>query len=196
MLRVERLSVLGLEPVSFEVEDGACLAVQGASGSGKSLLLRAIADLDPNGGEVELDGLRRSDLPAPRWRERVCYLATDSGWWSERVGDHVRDWDAIAGDLAPLGLPEACRDWPVSQLSTGERQRLALLRALAIAPRVLLLDEPTSALDAAATTAAENLIAARRASGLIVVWVTHDGEQARRVASRRLLVENGAVKLQ
>ncbi len=196
MLRVDHLAVLGLEPVSFEVGDGACLAVQGPSGSGKSLLLRAIADLDPNGGEVELDGLRRSDLPAPQWRERVCYLATDSGWWGETVADHVRDWQAIAGELEALGLPESCRDWPVSQLSTGERQRLALLRALAIAPRVLLLDEPTSALDTAATAAVEKLIAARRADGLIVIWVTHDGEQAQRVASRRLLVENGAVKPQ
>ena len=168
MLGVRGLGVPGLEPVTFDLETGGCLAIQGASGSGKSRLLRAIADLDPNTGEVRLDDASRADLPAP-------------------------DWDAIADELEPLGLPSECRDWPVSRLSTGERQRLALLRALAIGPRVLLLDEPTSGLDEAATRAVEALIARRRADGLAVVWVTHDAQQARRVGQRVLLVRRGEV---
>ena len=83
-----------------------------------------------------------------------------------------------------LGLPDDCGPWPIQRLSTGERQRLGLVRALMLHSRVLLLDEPTSALDAASAAAVESLIAERASSGTSVVWSTHDNAQARRVASR------------
>ena len=73
------------------------------------------------------------------------------------------------------------------------RQRLALVRALVRRPRVLLLDEPTAALDAAARTAVEEMLAARRAEGVAMLWVTHDADQAHRVASRRLVLVAGRV---
>jgi ABC-type iron transport system FetAB ATPase subunit len=77
--------------------------------------------------------------------------------------------------------------WQVSRLSTGEKQRLALARALMNQPRVLLLDEPTASLDAANTQVVEALIAGyRRDSGTAVLWVSHDAEQAARVADRQL----------
>jgi len=193
MLSVRGLQVPHLEPVSFELDTGRCLAVQGPSGSGKSLLLRALADLDPGDGAVALDGTDRTALPAPTWRRRVVYLATDAGWWLETVGGHFADWEAIAPALAELGLPGDCRDWPVAQLSTGERQRLALLRALAIGPRVLLLDEPTSGLDPDTTTAVEALLTARKRAGLTLVWVTHDAAQAARVGDQVRQVRNGAL---
>lgn len=194
MLVARELAPQRLEPVSFSLADGECIAVQGASGSGKTLLLRALADLDPSGGEVELDGVGRATLPAPAWRRRVCYVATESGWWADVVDDHFADWAAIEDQLEPLGLSPAYRERAVAGLSTGERQRLALLRALAIRPRVLLLDEPTGALDAAATEAVEALVARRAAAGLGIVWVTHDRDQAGRVGARRLVVERGRVR--
>jgi phosphate-transporting ATPase len=184
LLRVEGLGFPGLAPASFQMPAGGILVLRGASGSGKSRLLRAIADLDPSEGQVFLDGAARDGLPAPAWRRKVCYLATESGWWAERVVDHFAGWEAIADRLDALGLPAECRDWPISRLSTGERQRLALLRALAVGPKVLLLDEPTGALDPAATKAVEALIAKLCREGLGVIWVTHDAEQA-----ERLLVE-------
>ncbi len=80
------------------------------------------------------------------------------------------------------------------RLSTGERLRLALVRALIVRPRVLLLDEPTAALDAASVMAVESLIKTRMRAGLAVLWVTHDAEQAKRVAHRLLVVEAGQVE--
>jgi phosphate-transporting ATPase len=120
-------------------------------------------------------------MPAPAWRRKVCYLATESGWWAERVADHFAGWEAIADRLDALGLPAECRDWPISRLSTGERQRLALLRTLAVGPMVLLLDEPTGALDPEATAAVEALVAKLYQEGVGVIWVTHDPEQAERL---------------
>ena len=84
--------------------------------------------------------------------------------------------------------------WPIARLSTGERLRLALVRALIIRPKVLLLDEPTAALDAASVAAVESLIATRIRTGLAVLWVTHDAGQARRIARRQLVVEAGSVR--
>src|SRR5208282_3582871 len=88
MLQVENLSVPGLAPMSFSLQTGECVAVRGASGAGKTLLLRAIADLDPNSGGVRLDGVDRSVMRAPLWRRRVGYLPAEPGWWTDRIGEH------------------------------------------------------------------------------------------------------------
>ena len=191
-LSVRALSRPGLQPVSLSIGRGECVALSGPSGSGKTLLLRAIADLDPNTGTVLLAGEDRGSMAAPGWRRRVIYVATEPGWWAQTVAEHFADWTA-ARELAPrLGLPEACGGWPVQRLSTGERQRLGLIRALVLKPAVLLLDEPTSALDPDAAAAVEAAIDRIRArDGTAVLWVTHDGGQAMRVAGRRLTMEGG-----
>ena len=174
--------------VSFDLQDGECVALQGPSGVGKTLLLRAIADLDPNEGEVRLDGTPREAMPAPLWRRRVTYLAAEAGWWADVVQDHFSGWDDALPLVTRLGLPCSCGPWTVQRLSTGEKQRLALVRALMLRSRVLLLDEPTSALDPASAAAVESLIAERISDGTSVVWSTHDNAQAPRVASRILVM--------
>ena len=78
-------------------------------------------------------------------------------------------------------------------MSTGERLRLALVRALMMRPKVLLLDEPTAALDSASGAAVESLISYYMQTGVAVLWVTHDEMQAKRIARRRLVVEAGRV---
>ncbi|WBL79151.1 ATP-binding cassette domain-containing protein [Bradyrhizobium xenonodulans] len=185
MLTVSGLKRLHIS-ASFDLQDGECVALQGPSGVGKTLLLRSIADLDPNEGTVKLDGTLREAMPAPAWRKRVTYLAVEPGWWSDIVQEHFSGWDDALPLVTRLGLPDDCGPWPIQRLSTGERQRLGLVRALMLRSRVLLLDEPTSALDPASAAAVESLIAERISNGTSVIWSTHDNAQARRVGSRIL----------
>ena len=194
MLQIENLSVPGLRPVSFTLGAGECVALHGPSGAGKTLLLRAIADLDPNSGSVSLNGVDRNAMPAPFWRRRVGYLPAEPGWWADRIGEHFDDWTNAVPLVLRLGLSADAWEWLVSRASTGERARLALIRALIAAPQVLLLDEPTAALDAVAVAAVEGLIAERIAGGLSVIWVTHDAAQGARLAKRGLAIEAGEVR--
>ncbi len=182
-----------LQPVSFELGAGECVAVRGASGSGKTAMLRALADLDPTDGTVGLDGVDRMAMPAPDWRRRVTYVAAESAWWADVVRQHFADWAGACETAAVLGLAAECGDWPVARLSTGEKQRLGFLRAFMQKPAVLLLDEPTSGLDADATAAVETLVRRHLADSGAALWVTHDRAQARRLAHRVLEVDDGLV---
>ena len=191
MLSVRDLHRPDLVDASLDVADRECVAVRGPSGSGKTLLLRAIADLDPNDGTVTVDGRSREAMPAPQWRRLVVYVPAEPGWWAETVGAHFPDWPRAASLLDAFGLPRSSHGWPIARLSTGERQRLALIRALLVRPRVLLLDEPTSGLDPDGVAAVEREILACTAGGASALWVTHDPVQARRVARRCLWMDHG-----
>ena len=194
ILQVRDLRTSLLKSASFSLSAGECVAVRGPSGAGKTLLLRAIADLDPNEGLVFLSGQDRSMIAGPEWRRLVGYVPAEPGWWAETVGEHFSEWIAALAFVRDLGFPEEAKAWPITRLSTGERLRLALIRALMVRPKVLLLDEPTAALDPASIAAVESLIAAQRQAGLAVLWVTHDAEQAKRVTHRFLAVKGGQVR--
>jgi len=194
LLSVRDLQTNLLKPAAFSLSAGECIVIRGPSGGGKTLLLRAIADLDPNEGEVRLDGRDRATMSGPEWRRLVGYLPAEPGWWADTVGEHFTDWTAALAVARELGFPTDATDWPIARLSTGERLRLALVRTLMVGPKVLLLDEPTAALDPASARAVETLIAARVRAGLAVLWVTHDVQQAERVAVRRLVVSGGQVQ--
>ena len=179
-------------PFDLDLLPGECAAISGPSGSGKSLFLRMIADLDPNEGEVCLDGALRAAMSAPDWRRRVPYVAAESGWWRDQVAEHF-----APGQLDParrlgdrVGLAAELFNGPVLRLSTGERQRLAILRALVLDPPVLLLDEPTAPLDPDSTTAMEALLRQRMQGGMGLIVVTHDPNQADRLGARHLLMRN------
>jgi phosphate-transporting ATPase len=170
------------------------MGLRGPSGAGKTLLLRALADLDPNEGTLSLDGQPREEIPAPVWRRRVGYVPAEPGWWSEHLADHFQDWQSQAGPAKRLKISPQADQRRVSQLSTGERQRLALLRALEHRPEVLLLDEPTGPLDDEATAAVEALLREKQANGLALLWVTHDRRQAERVATRQGWIDGGRLR--
>jgi putative ABC transport system ATP-binding protein len=194
MLDVRDLRTPILKPASFQLGAGECIALKGPSGAGKTLLLRAIADLDVSQGVVTLAGRDCAAIPGPEWRRLVGYVPAEPGWWAETVGEHFRTCAEAATLCKQLGFAENVETWPVARMSTGERLRLALVRALLVRPDVLLLDEPTAALDAASVAAVESLIAAWRNAGLAVIWVTHDAAQAKRIAQRQLVVEAGCVR--
>ena len=195
MLRIESLQVYGLAPVSFEIAKGECVAVQGPSGSGKTVLLRALADLDPAQGQIFLDGAERNSMSGPAWRKQVRYAAAEPGWWGETPREHFAQGTGLDKLVNQLGLKSTQLDQSVTQLSTGERQRMALVRAVFDQPSVLLLDEPTGALDAKATRQAERLIRRQLKTGNVVILVSHDPSQVKRLASRKLIIRGGKVRV-
>ena len=195
MLQVEQLCFLDWGPLSFSVEAGVCLGLSGDSGSGKSLLLRAIADLDAHEGEVLLDGEDCVDHPGAAWRGRVAMLAAESRWWFDSVRSHFPE-DIDGSILRGLGFSgDDVMAWDVSRLSAGEKQRLALARLLVREPGVLLLDEPTANLDPRNTDLVEEVISVYREEQQVpVVWVGHDEQQLRRVANSALCMQGKQLK--
>ena len=181
-LVLENLCIGTLSNVSLTVPGGQVGCVSGPSGSGKSRLLRAVADLEPHGGAVFVGDTCQRELPAHQWRSRVVMVPADSQWWFEEVGAHFPD-DGKAGLPSALGFPPGVMAWSVSRLSSGERQRLALWRALVLEPEVLLLDEPTANLDNDSTEAIETwLLEEIRRRQIAVLWVAHDVGQIHRVS--------------
>ncbi len=175
--------------------------ISGASGAGKSIFLRAIVDLDENEGEVFLGDIERNQIPAHQWRTLVGFVPAQTGWWADRVGDHFEQTSlAQASSLDELltgaGMGKEVLDWQVSRLSSGEMQRLGLVRALALEPKALLLDEPTSALDAKTTKLVELLIKQQLSNGVAIIMISHDDVQVKRLANRAYILENGELKKQ
>lgn len=198
-LRLDGIRPRGLAPILLEVPAGGLVFVSGPSGSGKSLLLRAVADLDPHEGDAWLDATARSALPAPEWRRRVGLLPAESHWWADEVSAHFPPNGHAAKDLLPLferlGFGPEVLGWGVARLSTGERQRLALARLLANQPEALLLDEATANLDPVNQARVEGIVTDyRTAHAAAVLWVSHDPEQRRRLGGRRLVIRDGRLE--
>lgn len=199
-----------LEDVSLEIGPGERLAVVGASGSGKTLLLRALALLDPfDRGEVRWRDrpVRRDEIPA--FRRQAVYLHQRPALLEETVEAALRrpfslrshragrfDRDRVLHWLREFDRDDSFLKKRVPDLSGGEIQITALLRAIQLDPALLLLDEPTAALDSRTTSTTEQLLdrwVEESADARALVWVSHDAEQARRVARRKLCVDGGRV---
>ncbi|WP_455204819.1 ABC transporter ATP-binding protein [Kaarinaea lacus] len=186
-LTVKKLKFHHLGPISFKILASQCASLTGPSGIGKSLLLRAIADLIPHQGDIFIDDSDCQALPAPQWRKLAGLLPAKSVWWFDAVGEHFHSVDETA--FGALNFNRDVLQWSVKRLSTGEQQRLSLLRMLQNTPKVLLLDEPTASLDADNVSRVETLIKTyQQQQSAAVLWVTHDKEQAQRIAERYLLL--------
>ena len=169
--------------------------LSGPSGSGKTLLLRAIADLDPHEGEVRLDGRACEAFAPAQWRRAVGLLPAESQWWLDTVREHFALGVPEADALGSLGFEGDVLDWEVARLSSGERQRLGLLRLLAGQPRVLLLDEPTAHLDARSADAVITHVERyRERLRCPVLWVAHDASLRARTKARGLRLEDGRLE--
>ncbi|MFV8784303.1 ABC transporter ATP-binding protein [Microbulbifer sp. SA54] len=189
-LTLSGLSIGALENINLAIAPGEIVCLSGPSGCGKSRLLRAIADLDPHGGRVSLGDSDQDTLPAHLWRGKVMMVPAASAWWYDTVGEHLGD--AAAPALSKVGLEGDVLQWPVSRLSSGEKQRLALVRALSLEPSAVLLDEPTANLDKDSTAKVEAWLCDQiRERSLPTLWVAHHEDQIARVADRHFRI-NGA----
>lgn len=199
-----------LDGVSMGLEAGDRMALVGATGSGKTLLLRGLAMLDPlDGGEVLWRGQRVSGAYVPLYRSRVIYLHQRPAIVEGTVEDYLRQpflmqvhrarhfvRRRIVSLLESLQRDESFLAKLQRDLSGGEAQLAALLRAMQLDPNVLLLDEPTAALDAATGMMVEKLIAnwlEERPSERATVWVSHDMQQAQRVSNRTIHMAQGVI---
>lgn len=194
-LAVRNLQLPHAGPISFDLAPGECVAVVGESGSGKSVLLRMLADLDPCSGYVRLDGAARDSMAAPAWRSMVVYQAAEAAWWEPTMAAHLAVPHIIRAVelMSVLRLKSGILQAELALLSTGERQRLALIRSLVGRPKVLMLDEPAAALDGASTVALEAVLQAHMAQGMSIILVTHSHEQASRMSRRRFRMAHGAL---
>jgi len=192
-LRIENLCFFERGPVDLRVEGSECIGITGPSGIGKSLLLRAVADIDPHTGFVFLNGIEAGHIKAPEWRKMVGLMPAESSWWYETVGEHFDRLDQ--GSLDGLGFEEDVKGWEVNRMSSGERQRLALLRLLANQAAVLLLDEPTANLDSKNVDLVEQYLSDYgRKHDSSLIWVSHDMDQLKRVADRCYYMEHSSLR--
>jgi putative ABC transport system ATP-binding protein len=198
-----------IEDVTLAIGAGARLALTGTSGAGKTLLMRALARLDPlDRGEVRYRGQAIHRDAIPHFRADVIYLHQRATLLEETVEAALRKPYALKAHrqrkfamhrvvqwFADLGRDTAFLQKKVADLSGGEIQITALVRALQLDPSILLLDEPTASLDAPTAIAVEQVIDrwldenAQRA----IVWVSHNPSQAQRMG--RAHIQMGAGRL-
>jgi iron complex transport system ATP-binding protein len=197
-----------LKDVSLALSPGHLVALVGPNGAGKTTLLRALAGLIPSEGEIEIGGERLSSLPLRERAKRFGYLPQG----------HVVHWPLPARDIVALGrYPHGATDPArlsprdaeavlramqavdviefsdrrVTELSGGERSRVALARALAVEAPVILADEPTASLDPRHQIDVMKNLRATADKGVLVIVVTHDLGLAARFADHVLVLREG-----
>lgn len=177
---------------SAAISDGGITVITGPSGAGKSTLLRCCNRLTvPTSGEISYRGVDLSELNARRLRRDVGMVFQRPVPFPGTVADNLRTAVELSDDevgalLDRVALDRSFAGREATELSGGEAQRMCLARTLTTEPSVLLADEPTSSLDSEATEHLEGLALRLADEGTTVVWVTHDLDQADRLADDRL----------
>jgi putative ABC transport system ATP-binding protein len=197
------------EQASLRLAPGDRLALSGPSGSGKTLLLRALALLDPvDCGEVLWQGRPVHGQQVTEYRSQVMYLHQRPAFFEDQVEASIRapfalrvhhgrryDHQQVLAWLGQLGRDTSFLAKPMRNLSGGEMQIVALVRALALEPKVLLLDEPTAALDEATGLAVEALIRTwtQQDPSRSLIWVSHDQGIQQRATNRTIRIVAGRI---
>ena len=197
---------VALRNVSLDIAEGELVCFLGPSGCGKTTLLRAIAGLDlHSSGRIEQAGRDISILPASQRDFGIVFqsyalfpnltIEKNIAYGLENVGrDRAETARRVAELLTLVGLPEQAKKYP-AQLSGGQQQRIALARAIATSPGLLLLDEPLSALDAKVRVSLRHEIKTlQRKLGVTTIMVTHDQEEALAMADRIVVMNHGVIE--
>ncbi len=188
-----------LDRLSLAIAPGAPTLIVGPNGAGKTSLLRLCMGLaTPSAGRISWGG-RTDSKPARRailFQRPVMLrrtVAANVGYALARVGaPRSQRMPRVAALLDRVGLADLAQR-PARRLSGGEQQRLALARALARDPEILLLDEPTANLDPAATRSVEEIVLMAAQSGIKIVMASHDLGQVRRLAGDVVFLVRGAL---
>lgn len=190
-----------LNDLSFRINKGEFFIIQGESGSGKTTLLRLMNRLEEaTSGEIIVEGVHIREIPPQELRKKVVMVFQEPRLFKGSVERNITLAPRYHGIpvevknlLKAVGL-EGYETREVFSLSGGEKQRLAIARALALKPKVILLDEPTSALDEVSKKDVEKLIMElKEKHGATVVMVTHDLEQGKRLGERGIILDKGQI---
>ena len=187
--------------LSFSMDKGELLCIIGPSGSGKSTLLSLISGIeDLQDGNVLLDGQDITSMPVQKRRIGMVFqdfslFPTMNVEQNIQYGMTAPDKEAWTDQLLNLVGLDGYGKRRVHELSGGEAQRIALARAIAAQPRILLLDEPLSALDAPLRKRLRTVIKQiHRKTGTTMLYVTHDREEAFAIADRILILKGGRIE--
>jgi ABC-2 type transport system ATP-binding protein/sodium transport system ATP-binding protein len=194
-----------VDAVSFSVREGDVYGLLGANGAGKTTTIRMILGLlRPTSGYASIDGFRSDEFP-DEVKRRVGLVAANSGlyqylspremlmFFADLYGENVASARAeLERLIALLGLAEFI-DRPCANLSTGQRQRVNLARALIHRPPVMLLDEPTLGLDVLGTQVITEFIEHLKETGKAVILCTHHLDEAERICTRFGLMHRGRI---
>lgn len=199
-----------LDNISVSIFPGDRISLEGSSGSGKSLFLRSISLLEIiDTGLILWEAKPILPTEIPLYRSHVIYLHQQASLGEATVEECLRQvfslkihrkkefpLSLIKTYLEEIGFSESFLQKNVTQLSGGEAQVTALLRAIQLKPQILLLDEPTAALDDTKTTVVETIVDLwlKEASGArAYIWVTHNKSQANRVSNKTWIMEHGSL---
>lgn len=189
-----------LKGIDLAVPCDGILAVAGPSGAGKSTLLRLLNRLDdPVSGTITWEGRDLKSWDPRELRRRLAMIFQKAPIFPGTVLDNFTvaepeiDRERAHHVLDHVGMPRDLLDREASWLSGGEAQRMCIARALLTRPAVLLADEPTASLDTAARRTVEDLGREIAASGVPIVWITHDTAQLRRLAEHVVVLVDGEI---
>ena len=199
-----------LKNINFEINDKEIVAIVGPSGSGKSTILRCLNMIEkPTKGAIYFDkyNIMKKNINLNKYREQVGMVFQQFNLFSNlNVLDNITIVPVKLGKLTEeqaqekgrkllkdIGLVEKEKEKPIN-LSGGEQQRVAIIRALMMEPKLLLFDEPTSSLDPQMTFEVLELIKKIAKTGMNMIIVSHELNFVKEVATRVIFVKNGTIK--
>lgn len=204
-LRKRYRTATAVDDVSLDIDEGAFVTLLGPSGSGKTTMLRLLAGFDlPTSGEIIIEGRSVAGLPPSERNigmvfQHYALFPHLNVRQNIEYGLKMRRWAAAARARRVEELLAMVRLEPMAsrmprQLSGGQQQRIAIARALAYSPSILLMDEPLGALDRALRVEmAEEIRRIHRTSGTTFIYVTHDRDEAMTLADRVLIMHAGRI---